>query len=36
LRGWSAWKPDGLFAAGWKADDPLMGNQDARARLIVH
>ena len=36
MRGWSAWKPDGLFAAGWKADDPLMGNQDARARLIVH
>jgi len=35
LRGWSAWNPDGSCAAGWKVDDPLMGNHDARARLIV-
>jgi hypothetical protein len=35
LRGWSACKPDGSCAAGWKADDPLMGNDRSRARLIV-
>jgi hypothetical protein len=35
LRGWSAWNPDGSCAAGRKVDNPLMGNHDARARLIV-
>jgi len=35
LRGWSPWKPDGLFTAGWKVDDPLMADDRSRARLIV-
>jgi hypothetical protein len=34
LRGGSAWKPDGLCAADWKADAPLMANDHSRARLI--
>jgi hypothetical protein len=35
VRGGSAWKPDGSFMAGWKADDPLIENGDARAWLLV-